>query len=371
MDLFEGLNQRLNENGVELLVVTGAPRGAQAERRDAASAHPWQRNVPSWLLPLGKRSLTIRRLPRDLMRRADVLVAEFSIGSLDTWRLALDPRRARKLVLWGHVKAYVTQDLPIARAAKRFLGRRVAALFAYTQSGATFGADLGIDHGKFTVLNNSLRVDRGSRRIVTERAPARQSFLYLGALDESKRLDVLLDVADRVAARRDDFELVIAGDGEQRSWIATQAAMRPYVRVVGRVDGPQKAALADECVGMLIAGRVGLVVVESFGLGLPLVAPTWHRHAPEFDYLEDRRNAVIVDDSVEALADAVQKMMDDVGFRQRLVVGCREGAAKYSLEAMVDNFCHGLYRTGLLGMDPRRADASTRPHPRQRGGRHA
>jgi glycosyltransferase involved in cell wall biosynthesis len=352
VDLFEELHDELARRAVDLVVLSGTVSGAQAQRGDTAARRGWQREVPSRVVSFQGRSLTVRRIPRELLRRADVIVAEFALGSLDTWRLALDPRTARKLVLWGHIKAYVSRDPRFAATAKRILGRRAVGLLAYTASGAAFGEELGIDRAKFTVLNNSLRVASRGPRAEPEEGPATRAFLYLGGLDESKRLDVLLAVADRVAARRTDFELVIAGDGSQRQFLESQAATRPYVHVVGRVDGPQKTALAERCTAMIIAGRVGLVAVESFGLELPLIAPAWDYHAPEFDYLENGENALVVDDSVEALAAAVEELMDDGQLRQRLISGCRRAARKYTLDAMVGNFCAGLLRTGLLHVDP-------------------
>ena len=108
---------------------------------------------------------------------------------------------------------------------------------------------------------------------------------------------------------------------------------------VGADVEPELAAAADV---MLVAGRVGLVAVDSFALRLPIVSCEWPLHAPEFEYLADGVNAAIVEGSPQAMGSRVAQLLDDPAAVSSLRNGCAASADVYTLGAMVDRFCAGV-----------------------------
>jgi len=89
-------------------------------------------------------------------------------------------------------------------------------------------------------------------------------------------------------------------------------------------------------------GRVGLVAVDSFALGTPIVTTRWPYHAPEFGYLEDGVNARISDDHVADFARVLEELLKSPEQLARLKEGCEAALPQYTLEGMVDKFAKGI-----------------------------
>lgn len=122
---------------------------------------------------------------------------------------------------------------------------------------------LGIDEARIAIVGAGYREDvfnaRGRAR---DGAPA---LLYAGKLSASKGLPQLLDVFERIAARRPGLRLHVAGSGSGPEADAIRARierMRPGVVPHGQVA---QAALAE------LARRATVFVLPSFYEGLPLV----------------------------------------------------------------------------------------------------
>src|SRR5712664_605398 len=97
-----------------------------------------------------------------------------------------------------------------------------------------------------------------------EPAPRRR-FVCVGRICEQKGQLLLLEAARLLAARRIDFELVLAGDGEMRAEIDAlidEHKLQSVVRVTGWISSDQ---VRDE----LLAARA--LVLPSFAEGLPVV----------------------------------------------------------------------------------------------------
>jgi len=95
---------------------------------------------------------------------------------------------------------------------------------------------------------------------------------------------------------------------------------------------------------MLIPGRVGLVAVDSFEMGLPIVTTDWPLHAPEFEYLSNNRNSIISQDSLNDYVANVIDVLNDKERMHELRANCFEDARKYSIEQMVSNFHAGVLK---------------------------
>lgn len=122
---------------------------------------------------------------------------------------------------------------------------------------------LGVDEARITIVGAGYRDEvfcaRGRAR---DGAPA---LLYAGKLSASKGLPQLLDVFERLAARRPGLQLHVAGGGsgpEADEIRARMERMRPGVVPHGRLEHP---ALAE------LARRATVFVLPSFYEGLPLV----------------------------------------------------------------------------------------------------
>jgi glycosyltransferase involved in cell wall biosynthesis len=108
-------------------------------------------------------------------------------------------------------------------------------------------------------------VDEAFTRGTHDTAPASRMVVCVGRLCEQKGQMLLLSAAREMAQRGEDFELVLAGDGEMRpelERLIDEYALRERVRITGWVSG-------DEVRALLLQARA--LILPSFAEGLPVV----------------------------------------------------------------------------------------------------
>lgn len=363
---FEELRDRLRDAGVQLELVHSTEAEQDDPRGDAIDI-PWAVRVPADRTPVGRRSLVWQRcLGR--AAGADLVVVEQASQMLVNY--ALLGRQARggaPLALWGHGQSHDPDPSPAGEAVKRWVSRRVHWWYAYTDGTAGVVADLGFPRERITVVRNAgdtrglagavAAVDGAELAALRARLGlgAARVGLYLGALHPSKRLGFLLQAADRIRARVPGFELLVVGDGMERDRLAAAAAGRPWVHLLGHRAGPELAALLRLAEVLVVPGWVGLVAVDSFAAGVPLVASASGPHPPEVEYLEDGVNGRLVHDGGDPgrYADAVADLLADEPRRAALAAGAARAAASYSAQDMADRFAEGTL-AALRTARPRR-----------------
>jgi glycosyltransferase involved in cell wall biosynthesis len=372
VEFFEAAIAHLADRDVELTVAHGAPPPDVRDRGDAVTA-PWAVALRTRGLRVGGRAVLLHSAAGVVAGR-DLVVTEQAIRNVETYGMTLNARRRDlRVALWGHGRTSTKRQTDVEGRLKDGLTRRGHWFFAYTEGGAAHAREHGFPPERITVVQNS--VDTANLRAMRDRADtdpvdadrvralARslglsrgRTVLALGALDPSKRLDVLLDTGRRVARELPGFRLVLGGGGPLEPWVREQAAREPWLCPVGPVFGQAKADLGAAADLMLVTGRVGLIAVDSFALRLPIVTPDWPLHAPEFEYLRDGVNAAVTADSADALAARVVGLLHDRAALESLQAGCVASAGIYTLEAMVSRFSDGVI--AALDASPRWAPAA-------------
>jgi glycosyltransferase involved in cell wall biosynthesis len=263
---------------------------------------------------------------------------------LVNYRLLLrsDLRQRPRLVLWGHGGNLQASGLSarLSEGFKSWTSRRAHWWLAYTQGSADRVVASGFPRERVTVVQNAVEVTPpvGTR----DRVPGQCA--YVGSLYSHKRIGFLLEGARRTAALRDDFRLVVVGDGEDRPLVDEWAAREPWLEVRGAVYGEEAATLLAESNLLLMPGLVGLAVVDSFATRCPLVTVDLPLHSPEIEYLEDGVNGVLLPAGTTPLqyGEHVARLLDDRACLDRLRDGCADAAATYTVDAMVHRYAEGL-----------------------------
>jgi glycosyltransferase involved in cell wall biosynthesis len=311
---FDALAAMLDAEGVDMLVLHGRPVGAQRDRGDATGRHSWAREVTQHHVHVAGRDVFWRSVHHEA-KAATVVVQELASSNPTTYTLALDPRV--RLMLWGHGKAYVTRARRLDDRLERWQVHRAEHVFVYTEGGAEHLRAGGAASSKLTVVRNSTDTrslvaavaELDQRDVDVRRAELGidgPAALFVGGLDRTKNVPLLLDAADLAAARLDGFRLVIAGDGPLAGMVGDREGRGGPVRAVGRVETPHDFALLGcVCDVMVIPGRVGLVAVDAMALGLPLVTTKHDAHAPELEYLLGSDQLDVVAPTAAAVADAI------------------------------------------------------------------
>lgn len=346
---FEQLIERSEHEGIDVVVAAGTASSSQAARGDASFLSS-QIHVPQRERRVLGRRLVVRDVRR-VVRDADLVILEQARRNIDAYRM-LAWRTGALVALWGHGRDYTRRTSELDRAVSRWLMRRADWFFAYTPGGADAVVRGGFPENQVSVVQNTIDTSalrRDVESITTEEiaefrrqnALTGQTALFIGALDEAKRLDFLIDASRRVRTVSPQFQLVIAGDGPLRTELASWVTTDPWVQITGPLKGRSKAIALAAADVLAMPGRVGLVAVDSFAGRTPIVTTAWPWHAPEFEYL-NTANAVVTADDTESYATGLASVLADDTRLGRLQAECARSADAYTMDTMVDNFLSGI-----------------------------
>lgn len=363
--LFVALGERLRAEGHELVIAAGAPTGTQAERRDAIELRGvHQLDLRGKTIRLGPARLRLTR-GRAAWRSADVVICELAAGATATYGALL--QRRRPVGVWGHVDAFVAPDTRLTRWLRRWQARHASHVLAYTDRGAALAVAWGVPADRVTALQNTIDTSglAGSVTRARERdeAAARADlgvgsgpvFAMIGGIDDSKRIDLVIEALDDLWGTRPDIQLVVGGRGELEGAL-DRARDRGQVRMLGYVDDEQKGDIARVATALLNPGRVGLIAVESMTMALPVVTTEDALHGPEYDYLSPGEEIVLCRASGESIASAMRNLANDATESERLSRAVALRAPEFSLDTTVGRYMHAI-RALLRDVDstPRRS----------------
>ena len=354
---FKALAADLEVSGIGLVIAHGAPYSRdQSERRDIVEIDGAVR-LRQRHLWLAGRPLVHKRLG-SLVDSSDVLVVDQSLRNLELYPLLLrrSAGRGPEIAMWDHGRTYTRPQSRIEQSLKFALTRRACWFFAYTDGGARAVTEHGFPRQRVTVVQNAIDTVELRRAVEAVTASQLDGFraehglvagrtgLFVGALSESKRLPFLIEAAEEIAGKLPGFKLLIAGTGEQSGLVEQAARTTSTVIPVGQAFGARKALLGAAADVLLMPGLVGLCAVDSFALATPIVTTSWPWHAPEFEYLEHGRNAVVTPDEPQRYANAVVDLLNDPERLDALRQACRDDARRYTVEEMSRRFADGLVK---------------------------
>lgn len=345
------LRQRLAAENVRLRLVHSTP---ERDARGDVLALPWSVRIPARDVRVGPRTLVWQPyLPA--LRGVDLIVAEQASQLLLNYVL-LARRHAGgpPVAFWGHGRNFAAQGSRTGEAVKRVISRRAHWWFAYTQLTAEVVAGLGYPPERITVVDNATdsralaraveAVDPAQVRAVAQELGLRGTCvgLFLGSLEPEKRLEFLLTACRAIRGVLPEFELVLAGAGSRAGEIA--ALDEPGVVYAGHRTGGELAPLLAMAKVALVPGWVGLVLVDAFAAGLPLVTSASGPHPPEIAYLRDGHNGLLVEDGgdPQVYATAVTALLRDEPRRRVLAAAARDSGRRYTAENMAERFAGGI-----------------------------
>jgi glycosyltransferase involved in cell wall biosynthesis len=349
--LFDAIAGRLAQEGLRLEVWHDQPKGIVASRGNAISG-TWSVAIRQHRLSVRRRNVTYRSIVRR-SRAVRAVVAGLASSNLETYLLAADP--SVTLMLWGHGKNFTAGNNSLDARLEKWLSARATHIFTYTERGADHVASTGVPRSKIsTVLNSTdtraLKEAKSALSIleieslrVEHDVVDSQVALFVGAFDEPKRLPFLFEAADIVARSNPRFVLLLAGAGPLDDYVASEAASRPYARVIGRLSLTELGHLSNIVDVLVMPGRVGLVAVDALALGLPLATTIYPFHAPEADYLTPD-TAIWTKNSPEAYADGLIEALSDPTVLNNLRASAGLAGERFSVEQSADIFVRGLLK---------------------------
>lgn len=349
LPFFEALRVALAERGCELEVAYGEGFAGEAGKRDSGEL-AWGKKLPTRYFFGGR----ICWQPfGSLLRRADLVV--IAAENKLIYNLWVQWRRRVRIVLWGH-GANLQGD---ASSLRERFKRRIALLadwwFGYTEHSRPLIKATGFSTERITVLNNSVDTGemRAQRDLVTPESLAAMRLqlqlkpglvgIFVGSLYEEKRIDFLLEAGRRLHERIPGFQLVIVGSGPQQAPVESFCHDNgDWAHYAGVLKGQAKINALVLSGVVLNPGLVGLGILDSFVVGVPMVTTDCGLHSPEISYLEHACNGLMTSDDMESYVDAVEHLLRHPDERSKLAAGCLASAANYTVENMARNFADGV-----------------------------
>jgi glycosyltransferase involved in cell wall biosynthesis len=203
--------------------------------------------------------------------------------------------------------------------------RTASATIATNESFRQNALRRGVRPEKVTVVRNGPSRDEVESGVATAPAGAFHRIVYLGVLGPQDNVEGAVLAADHLRRRRDDWRMIIAGDGESMPALTKLVAdlgLGDLVEFAGWLDGPAVDALlrtATVAIQPDLPTRMNDLstmakTVEYLARGVPVVA---------VDLTETRRTAgeaacyVPTGDPAE-FADAIEALLDDQPRRARM-----------------------------------------------------
>lgn len=258
-------------------------------------------------------------------RKPDVIVEDLNKVPLFTPRWGDVPVVGLVHHLFG-ATAFREASFPVALATwllERPLPRVFAGVPMVAVSRST-KSDLvrrGFEAAAIDVVPNGVDLDRYRPDPDTPRFE-RPTVLYLGRLQRYKRVDLVVRAVARLRQRGVDLRFVVGGKGDDR------ARLEKLARSLGLSDSVEFSGFVSEDLKLELFRRAwvhvltspkegwGITIVEAGACGTPSVASD----APGLrDSVRDGETGLLVPHGdVDALADALARMVDDDDLRSRL-----------------------------------------------------
>lgn len=248
-----------------------------------------------------------------MIGRFDAVIAMFDIA----WPAYLAPlfwRNRPKFILWGH--RYGTNR--IACAVRNQLMQRADRLLMYGDEEVDRMVANGVDPAKIVIAWNTIQVPNHRDHSEAQKG----SLLYVGRLQERKRVDLVIQTFSMLQGRLDDeVTLDIVGGGEvgkELKRLAGKLDISHKVNFHGRIDEPERLAkIFSRAYAYVSPGPVGLGVLHSLAYGVPVITLRDVRHGPEYHNLAHDENALICEDE-SVIEDAMLNICTNKALAKRL-----------------------------------------------------
>lgn len=341
-EFYSRLRENLAARGIELDLIYGE---SEKERLDKV-ALPWATFKASKSFRIGGFELLWQPCLREALEY-DLVIVEQANRLLLNYVLLLARRFwGFRLAFWGHGLNWQSPERSLVNRFKVAFLRLPDWWFAYTEGVARILEARGYRRDRITVVHNSIDLRKLKEQLadpkysIPDWLQGKPTALFCGGMYKEKRLDFLLSCCDRIKEQVAEFQMLFIGAGNEHHKISLASKARPWMHDLGPLTGAQKIPYLKAAQLFLMPGLVGLVVLDSFAAGAPMVTTDYPFHSPEIDYLVHGTNGLMVKDA--EFVEAVVSLFNNKDEWKALREGCLASANLYSLEKMVESFEEGI-----------------------------
>jgi len=242
---------------------------------------------------------------RAISKKYDSVILGPATLSLTTWAvLAARSLTRRKVFLWGQCGRY--GDRSLKRWVQEAMNRMATGVLVYGENEAKAAGQLGLAPRKITVVHNATRSnadvlnsDESSPALRRAQDAAREAkdtgrvrLLFVGRINGSKRLDVLLRAAATLREQYGDLEIDLIGDGDARATLS-QAFSQPWIHFHGWIYDPDELDRYFRNATLVCSPyHMGLLAIDALRAGSPVLAPDNPMNGSEVEALTPLVNSV-------------------------------------------------------------------------------
>ena len=212
--------------------------------------------------------------------------------------------------------------------------------------------DFGIDPNKVSTVNLGIDIDKLIRLETSEQTALREKFgidekekiiLLYGRLDPVKGHDFLLDAIKKYADK--SFRLVFPGENERYKIHimekAKELGLQSNLIFPGYIDGPAWLSISDLMVLPSKKEGFGIVNVEAFVMGVPVIRTTTGGYRD----MKDLCLGVDYGD-VDELERLLQKFFDNDSEFEEIKIRAKKGCQRFSLESYTNGY-YEIYKKAI------------------------
>jgi glycosyltransferase involved in cell wall biosynthesis len=191
-----------------------------------------------------------------------------------------------------------------------FIERKADHILTYSTQGKKYFLKNGIPEDRISVAVNVIDTEKKREEValvnseIIRKEEGILSLLYIGALLESKRVDVLLRALSIANTENKNIKLTIIGDGEEKSnlELLSKSLALDNVTFTGKLfDGTSEYFLRSDI--LILPGLGGLAISEAMVHGLAIICT--HADGCEKDLVDENNGTFIDNMTPEALSKSI------------------------------------------------------------------
>lgn len=352
--LFHKLRESLAEHEISLNLIHGTAKGEESKKNDDGYLE-WAIKVDNFSFKLFETEILWQPALKYLKNSELVVVHQENRLLLNYLLLARKKIKNQKIAFWGHGRNFQNANTKQPREIfKRYFLNKPDWWFAYTSITEDILLKEKYPADRITVLNNAIdtnELNTFANSVTDDKIFSLRNSLgirgkhvgvFCGSLYSGKRIDLLLEAARKVRKQINDFELVVIGAGPDEYFVKEAAKASPWIHNAGPRFGYEKALFMKLGQVFLLPYMVGLAILDSFVLGLPIVAMMNGNHGPEIAYMRSGENGIITNNTLEEYANAVCALFNNPGKNREIAKQCLADAHQLTIENMTTNFAKGI-----------------------------
>jgi glycosyltransferase involved in cell wall biosynthesis len=285
--------------------------------------------------------------PKKNYFEADLNILEFGFRNVFQL-LCLKLFSNGRIAFWGHGEENSRNFSKIEKRVRKIILNFADFFFVYTKSGYEYLVkNTSLKPNQIIIVNNSTDTEYLSQIVNQLKSNSRIristsnfQIACISSLEKSKKVEKVFEIHQSLSDKIPMIKTWICGDGPERTKLESSAPRRIYF--TGRLSPQNLAKVSQGLVAIVAPGPVGLVVTDSFALGVPLIVSSNQNHGPEFSYLQNGYNCIIVEDRIDEYVRAVLRLGNDPMLQKVLSRGMKESLDLYGTNQMTNNFIDGI-----------------------------